>query len=68
MSDLKPLHARWIVVIYTHLKQQKESILNGIDKAAITVDVKSANEVFAKIENPFEPLRNEQMKCKCRFV
>ena len=56
MSDLKPLHACWIVDMYTYLKQlkqQKESILNGFDKAGITEAVKSANEVFAIIENPF---------------
>ena len=47
MSDLKPLHARWIVDMYTYLKQQKESILNGFDKAGITEAVKSANEVFS---------------------
>ena len=53
MSDLKPMHARWIVDMYTYLKQQKESILNGFDKVGITEPVKSANEVFARIENPF---------------
>ena len=53
IADLKPLHARWIVDMYTYLKQQKESILNGFDKAGITEAVKSANEVFSRIENPF---------------
>ena len=53
MSDLKPLHARWIVDMYTYLKQQRESILNGFDKAGITEAFKSANEVFARIENPY---------------
>ena len=60
MSDLKPLHARWIVDMYTYLKQQKGSILNGFDKAGITEAVKSANEVFARIENLFsEKVANE---------
>ena len=53
MSDLKPLHARWIVDMYTYLKQQRESILNGFDKAGITEAFKSANEVFARNENPY---------------
>ena len=53
MSDLKPVHARWLVDMYTYLKQQKKSILNGFDKAGITEPVKSANEVFGRIENPF---------------
>ena len=51
MFDLKPLYARWIVDMYTYLKQQKELILNGFDKAGITEAVKSANEIFARIKN-----------------
>ena len=49
LSDLKPLHARWIVDIFVYLKQQNESIVNGFDKAGITEAVKSANEVFSRI-------------------
>ena len=66
MSYLKPLHARWIVDMYTYLKQQKESILNGLENAGITEAFKSANELFARIETLL--LRNEQMKCGCRFA
>ena len=61
MADLRPLHARWIVDMYTYLKQQKESILNGFDKAGITEAVKSANEVFSRIENPFTEKRANEM-------
>ena len=61
ISDLKPLHPHWIVDMYTYLKQQKESILNGFDKACITEAVKSANEVFARIENPFTEKRANEM-------
>ena len=61
ISDLKPLHAHWMVDMYTYLKQQKESILNGFDKAGITEAVKSANEVFARIENPFAEKRTNKM-------
>ena len=53
LSDLKPLDARWIVEMFDYLKQQNESIVNGFDKAGITEAVKSANEVFSRIENPF---------------
>ena len=42
LSDLKPLHARWIVEMFDYLKQQNESIVNGFDKAGITEAVKSA--------------------------
>ena len=64
MSDFKPLYAHWIVDMYTHLNQQKESILNRFDKAGITEAVKSANEVFARIENPFAEKRANEMQCR----
>ena len=57
MSDLKSLYARWIVEINDYLRQQKGSILNGFDKAGITETIKSANEVFTRIENPFTEKR-----------
>ena len=57
MSDLKPLHARWIVEMFDYLKQQNESIVNGFDKAGITEAVKSANEGFSRIEIPFTQKR-----------
>ena len=60
MSDLK-LHARWLVNMYTYLKQQKESILYGFDKAHITEAVKLANEIFARIEKPFAEKRPNEM-------
>ena len=50
--------------MYTHLNQQKESILNGFDKAGITEAVKSANEVFASTENPFAEKRANEMQCR----
>ena len=61
ISDLKPLHARWTVDMYIFLKQQKESILKGLGKAGITEAVKSANEVFARTENPFPEKRANEM-------
>ena len=57
LSDLTPLHARWIIEMFHYLKQQNESIVNGFDKAGITEAVKSANEVFSRIENPFTQKR-----------
>ena len=57
MSDLKSLFVRWTVEINDYLRQQKGSILNGFDKAGITEAVKSANEVFIRIENPFTEKR-----------
>ena len=57
LSDLKPLHARWIVEMFDYLKQQNESIVNEFDKAGFTEAVKPANEVFSRIENPFTQKR-----------
>ena len=57
LSDLKALHARWIVEMYDYLKPQNESIVNGFVKAGITEAAKSANEVFSKIEYPFTQKR-----------
>ena len=62
MSDLKPLHERWIVEMHTYLKQQKESIQNGFDKGGTTEAVKSANEVFARTENSFAEKRTNEMQ------
>ena len=36
LSDLKPLHARWIVEAYNHLKHQNDSIIKGFDAAGIS--------------------------------
>ena len=35
MSDLKPLPVRWIVDMYTYLKEKKESVLKRFEKACI---------------------------------
>ena len=45
----------------TYLMQQKELILNEFDKAGITEALKSENEVFARIENPFADKRSNEM-------
>ena len=57
LSDLKPLHAKWIVEMYGDLKQQKESVVKGFEKAGILEAVKMAQEVYARCENPFDEKR-----------
>jgi len=57
LSDLKPLHAKWVVDIYAYLKQQKDSIIKGFEKAGILEAVKMAQEVYARNENPFDEKR-----------
>ena len=51
LSDLKPLHAKWIVEMYGYLKQQKESVVKGFEKAGILEAVKMAQEVYGRCEN-----------------
>ena len=57
MSDLKPLHAQWVLEMYSYLKHQKESIVKGFEKAGITEALESAYEIYTKCENPFEDRR-----------
>ena len=54
LSDLKPLHARWIVETYNHLKHQNDSIIKGFDAAGISEAITCANDVFIGVENSFE--------------
>ena len=53
LSILKPLHAKWIVDTYNHLKEQKDSIIKGFESAGILEAIESANTVYTRIENPF---------------
>jgi len=54
LSDLKPLHAKWIVEMYDCLKDEKASIVKGFEKAGILEAVQSAQQVFSRCENPFD--------------
>ena len=60
LSDLKPLHARWIVETYNHLKYQNDSIIKGFDAAGISEAITCANHVFTGVENPFDEQRQQQ--------
>ena len=57
LSDLKLLHAKWIVEMYGYLKQQIESVVKGFEKAGILEAVKMPQEVYARCENPFDEKR-----------
>ena len=54
LSDLKPLHASWIVDLYEHLKNETGMIIKGFYSTGITKAVNNAQSVYVKIENPFE--------------
>ena len=53
LSDLKPLHAKWIVDTYNQLRKQNDSVIKGFDAAVITEMIKVANDVFTRVENSF---------------
>ena len=53
LSDIKPLHAGWIVDLYNHLSNEPEMIMNGFKSAGIVEAVENANNVMERIENPF---------------
>ena len=57
LSDLKPLHARWIVETYSYLKHQNDSIIKVFDAAGISEAITCANDVFTREENPFDEQR-----------
>ena len=53
LSDLKPLHASWIVDLYKHMQGDDELILKGFKEAGIYEAINDAQEVFERVENPF---------------
>ena len=53
LSDLKPLHASWIVDLYKHMQGEDELILKGFKEAGIYEAINDAQEVFERVENPF---------------
>ena len=59
-SDLKPLHVQWIIETYNHLKHQNDPIIKGLDTAGISGAITCANNVFPRVENHFDKLRQQQ--------
>ena len=58
LSDLKPLHASWIVNLYDHLTNEEDMVVvhHGFDSAGITEAVNDAQAVLEKVENTFRSL------------
>ena len=54
LSELKPLHAQWIVATYNYMETQNESIVKCFDKVGITEAIVHANDIMVKCENPFK--------------
>ena len=44
LSDIKLLHAQWIVNPYNHIREEKDTIINGFRSAGVTEAIQSAQE------------------------
>ena len=53
LSTMKPLHAKWIIETYHHLKRSKQIVISGFRKAHITKAVSEAGQLAQSCENPF---------------
>ena len=53
LSIMKPLHAKWIIEMYHHLKRSKQIVISGFRKAHITEAVSEADQLAQLCENPF---------------
>ena len=40
--------------MYEYLKEQKESVIKGFEKAEIMAAVKSSQDIYTRQENPFD--------------
>ena len=56
LSEVKLLHAKWIVQMFKHLKTPKGSICNSFESADITKAVEKCNEIRNREKNPFRAL------------
>ena len=54
LTDIKPLHAQWVIDLYHHLCKEKEFVVNGFEATGVTEAITKANEVMIRIENPFK--------------
>ena len=53
LGIIKPLHAKRIVELYTHMQKGQEKVINGFKSSGITEAIKSAGLVLERVENPF---------------
>ena len=53
LSDLKPIHSRWIVEWYNYVIKEKEIIVRGFNSVGISGAVQNTEDFYEKIENPF---------------
>ena len=60
LSEIKPLHAKWIYEMYEYLRGRSDLVFNGFESAWITETVEKSNEVFERIESLFLASRNDK--------
>ena len=53
LTELKLMHAKWILDQYLYFCRQNENILNGFKATRITEVVEAANTMLERIENPW---------------
>ena len=53
MSKIKPLHAEWLVKVYTDMQDRGSLIKKGFQKAGIT-DALTLSMDYLMNENPFD--------------
>ena len=44
LFDIKPLHAQWIVGLCNHMREEKDTIINGFKSAVRAEAIQSAQE------------------------
>ena len=54
LSDLRSLHASWILDFYNHTFEQPQMTFNGFHGAGITEAVNEAKTFLDSVENPFK--------------
>ena len=59
-SQIKLVHAKWILEMYKYLQGCNDLNINGFEAAEITEAVEKVNDVFHRIENPFTVYGSEQ--------
>ena len=60
LSEIKPLHAKWIYEMCEYLRGRSDLVLNGFELAGITETVEKSTKVFERIENPLLASRNDK--------
>ena len=60
LSEIKPLHPKWIYEMYEYFQGRSNLVLNGFESAWITEAVEKSKEVFERIESPFLASTNDK--------